>query len=161
MTQTRMSGREKQALAFLGVLADCFRRHGDVLKPRLQAGSPTAWRDWRCMQSIMERLITHIVPTMTDKDCVWLYRMMREGTVRVDLPGPAWRTDYTIISTDDLKLIVQAAMAEKCPMCLALPADVKKCKLRSTMLHLMPPMDVQPGDNVTDCEYAMVDWETI
>lgn len=158
MPQTRLDSREKSAIGLFYALHSTLLRQGEVLRPRLARQCGTAWRDWRLLTTLSGRISGVLVDSMTERDCLWLDRMLRESRVGVDIQGPVSRTEYVIVDARDLAAIVRMAAANECQMCLKCGRELRACPLRDMLLSIAPPPKIGDG---SVCEYAHVNWDEV
>ncbi len=158
MPQEKLTGKEKQAVAMCMAVHSEIHKSSDILEKRLKAQGGNAWRDWRCVMTMLDRLSGIIVDSMTDADCLWLQRLIDHAKVGIDLPGPLKKKDYVIIDAKVLSRIVGLAAREECTLCTREGKQIKRCMLRDALLSVCPPPDGETGGW---CEYAEADWDDI
>lgn len=158
MPQAKLTGKEKQAVAMCMAIHSEMHKESGILEKRLKAQGGNAWRDWRCVMTMLDRLSGIIVDSMTDTDCLWLQRLLGHAKVGIDLPGPLKKKDYVIIDAKVLSHIVSLAAREECTLCTRQGKQIKRCELRDALLTVCPPPD---GESDGWCEYAEADWDDI
>ncbi|MDL2317676.1 hypothetical protein LJC74_01090 [Eubacteriales bacterium OttesenSCG-928-A19] len=135
------NGREVSVILNMALLDGNLRHGGDALKKRLQS-IPHGWRNYRLASSIIDKLVVQIYETMTGKQLQSLQRTIKtsESVIRPKQisKGPGWLT----ITDEDAERLVNTAMANECAICLKSGADIKKCKLRRSLLNVAPPDDL-------------------
>lgn len=159
MPQKKLTGREKQAVAIFCALHSTLHKQDAVLEQRLKDEGKYAWRDWRLMMKLADKISDVIVSSMVDKDCLWLDRLLREAKVGIDMNGPLQKPGYAVVDAKDLAWICKLAARQECTLCLRTGKEVKACPLRASLIYAAPPPDGESPLGL--CEYAEVNWDEV
>lgn len=145
------SGRERAIIEYLAALDAQLIAHQDTLRERLKL-IPNGWRQWRLLTVTVNNLLVAIYDTLPAKTLLHMQRLCTHGEVLVRLK-PASRTPEQVVSSeDDLREIINAAMAAECAVCLKDERQIKGCKLRRALMNIVPPDEFAPHG----CEYRNV-----
>lgn len=135
------NGHELHIIEYLMALDAQLNGHQDALRERLKL-VPNGWRQWRLITTATRNLLQAVYDTLPDKTLLYIDRLRAQGEVVVRF-RPASRTHETVLaSQDDLREIINAAMAGECAVCLRDEDAAKRCKLRRAMMDIVPPDDV-------------------
>lgn len=145
------SGRERAIIEYLSALDAQLIAHQDVLRERLKL-IPNGWRQWRLMTATANNLLTAIYDTLPTKTLLYMQRLCTYGEVLVRLKPAARTPEQIVASEDDLREIINAAMAAECAVCLKDDRQAKGCKLRRALMNIVPPETF----SVQGCEYRDV-----
>ena len=145
------SGRERAIIEYLAALAAQLIAHQDTLRERLKL-IPNGWRQWRRMTTTVNNLLVAVYDTLPPKTLLYMQRPCTHGEVLVRLK-PASRTpEQVVASEDDLREVINAAMAAECAVCLKDERQIKGCRLRRALMNIVPPDEFAPRG----CEYRNV-----
>ena len=124
------------------------------LEHRLRA-VPDAWRQYRIAMSAVDKVVRALRVTLPDKVFVHLEQLADRGEI-VIRPKPIGKQmdDVQIIGTDDLKLLINAAVGAECGMCMKDAKEQRKCKLRKTLMCVCPPVKLDRESSL--CPYVDV-----
>ena len=124
------------------------------LEQRLRA-VPDAWRQYRIAMTAVDKVVRAIRTTLPDKTFAHL-ELLADRDEIVIRPKPIGKhlDDVQIISTDNLKLLINAAMAAECAVCLKDAKEQRKCKMRKMFMCVCPPVEIDRNSNL--CPYVKV-----
>ena len=115
----------------------------EILKPRLEK-IPNGWRDFRLAVTRTKKVLDAVYDTLPEKTLRHMDRLCRCGEV-VIRPKPLIRipeNDVQIVTNDDLKLLINAAISAECAMCVKDGVGQKKCALRKALETIAPAEEV-------------------
>ena len=132
------NAREVHVIEFLAGLDAQLVQGQDFLRERLKL-IPNGWRDFRLAAKSTERVLDAVYNTLPNKTLVHMQNLAKYGQI-VIRPKPTVRMhdDMQIVCADDLKLLINAAIASECLMCVKDAREQKKCKLRKTLMNIAP-----------------------
>ena len=86
-----------------------------------------------------EKLLDSVYSTLPNKKRLHMQRLCEVGEIIIR-PKPAVKLhdDVQIVGSDDLKLLINAAIASECLMCVKDAREQKKCKLRKVLANIAP-----------------------
>lgn len=145
------SGREMKAIEMLAALDSRLVQAGDAMRPRLKR-IPNGWRQWRLITSSVERLLLQIYDTLPRKNLMYMHNLCQNGEVVIRFVPVTRAPEWMMILDEDLKLLLNAAMASECAVCLRDGPEVRRCPLRGALQRLAPAHD----ECATGCEYRNV-----
>ncbi len=135
------NGREMQIIEYLAALDAQLTGHQDALRKRLKL-VPNGWRQWRLMTVTTGALLSSLYDTLPLKSLKHMENLCRNGEVLVRIKPIARQPGQIVADEDDLREIINAAMASECALCLRGEKEVKSCKLRRAMMEIIPPEDI-------------------
>ena len=132
------NAREIHTIEFLAGLDAQLVEGQENLRERLRR-IPNGWRDFRLAVKSTERVLDAVYSTLPTKTLVHMQRLCEVGEIIIR-PKPAVKLhdDVQIVGSDDLKLLINAAIASECLMCVKDAREQKKCKLRKTLMNIAP-----------------------
>ena len=132
------NAREIHTIEFLAGLDARLVGGQEVLKERLKT-IPNGWRDYRMLLTRTEKLLDSVYSTLPNKTRLHMQRLCEVGEIIIR-PKPAVKLhdDVQIVGSDDLKLLINAAIASECLMCVKDAREQKKCKLRKVLANIAP-----------------------
>lgn len=100
---------------------------------------PNGWRDFRMVQSVMEKLIGKLYETLPDKTMRHIIHLANHGQI-VIRPRPAipLKEKTQFMTDEDLTMLVNTVIENQCAMCVNDAQAQKKCKLRKTLENVAP-----------------------
>lgn len=133
------NGREVRVIEFLAGLDAQLINGQTVLADRLKK-IPSAWRNFRLAATMTEKVLDELYKTLPPKTLLHMQRIRQFGEVIIR-PRPACKLpdDVQIVDKDDLKHLINVAMAAECAVCLKDTRQQKKCKLRRTLETVAQP----------------------
>ena len=147
------NSKESQYLVEQLILANSFISRAKALEERAKAAGPTVWRDIRCAAALVEKSTEALMKTVPASKLEWFAKTLREGHIRVDMPGPVRRDGYVVISDRDAAALTEAAMRTECAMCTRTGSDVRSCPIRRALLVCAAPDIVEDEGMLSGCEY--------
>ena len=132
------NGREIHIIEFLAGLYAQVKQGEEILKDRIQK-IPGAWRDYRLTSSKLEKVLGGVYATLPTKTLRHTDRLCQCGEVIIR-PKPMIKMpdDVQIVGNDDLKQLINTAIASECAMCLKDAREQKKCPLRKALENIAP-----------------------
>lgn len=132
------NAREIHTIEFLAGLDAQLVEGQENLRDRLRL-IPNGWRDFRLAVKSTERVLDAVYSTLPNKTLVHMQKLAQHGQI-VIRPKPTVKLhdDVQIVCADDLKLLINAAIASECLMCVKDAREQKKCKLRKTLMNIAP-----------------------
>lgn len=146
-----MDGREMRAIEYLAVMDSKITSTGDALRERLK-NVPHGWRQWRLMATTANRLLSQLYDTMTQKNLQRMHQLVTHGEIVVRMKQAVNVPEHTLISEEDLREVVNAALDGTCTLCVKDGKEIQRCPLRRAMYNIAPPMEEGPYT----CGYADV-----
>lgn len=146
-----MNGEEMRAVEYLTAMNSKMNQAGDCMRDRLRS-VPNGWRQWRLLAVTLDRLLLAIYDSMTTKNLRHLENICDHGEIIIRLRPAVRVPEHTLVSEDDLRTLVNAAMASECAICLKQGREIDRCSLRTAMLNICPPYE----DPKTSCGYQIV-----
>lgn len=124
------------------------------LEHRLRA-VPDAWRQYRIAMSAVDKVVRALRVTLPDKVFIHLEQLADRGEI-VIRPKPIGKQldDVQIIGTDNLKLLINAAIGSECAMCLKDAKQQRKCEMRKALMCVAPPVEIDRSSSL--CPYVKV-----
>lgn len=137
------NAREVHNIEFLAGLDAQLVSGQKILENRLKK-IPGTWRDFRLAVTTTERVLDAVYETLPTKTLLHMQRIRQCGEVIIR-PRPAIKMpdDVQIVNKDDLKLLINTAIAAECAVCLKDKRGQKKCKLRSAMQTIAQPQELK------------------
>lgn len=137
------NAREVHNIEFLAGLDVQLTDGCEILKDRLSV-IPNGWRNFRLAQATVSRLMEKIYETLPDKTLKHMARLCSCGEIVIRPKSVIKRPDDAqIVLNDDLRTVVNHAMAAECAMCLKDPREQKKCKLRAALENIAPVAELK------------------
>lgn len=137
------SAREVHALEFLAGLDAQMTTGEKHLEERLRKTG--AWQAYRSARALMEKALDRVYDTVPAKTLRHMVNLSLNGEVVVRAKNPINTTDLQMVNVNDLTLICNELLTDKCRYCLKDPAEQKGCKLRKTFMRVIPPNEVEDG----------------
>lgn len=147
------NSRESQFLVEQLILENSCVSRLNAIEDRAKAAGKTVWRDLRAAAAMNHKATEALLKTVPASKLEWLVRTMREGHIRVDMPGPVRREGYVILSDTHAAALAEAAMRNECAMCTRTGSDVKKCLIRQALLVAAAPENIREEGILSGCEY--------
>lgn len=136
------NAREIHIIEFIAGLDVQLTDGCEILKDRLSL-IPNGWRNFRLAQATVSRLMERIYETLPDKTLRHMARLCANGEVVIRPKAVIPRLDDAqIILNEDLRELVNHAMAAECAMCLKEPREQKKCRLRQALENIAPTAEI-------------------
>ncbi len=147
------NGREIRVIEYLAGLDKRLIDGEQLLEARLKS-IPNAWRDFRLARTKVEKVLDGIYDTLPEKTMVHMARLSAFGETIIR-PKPAIKMldDVLILMKDDVKYLINVAIAAECAVCLKDKREQKKCKLRGALSTVAYPAVVK-NDGL--CPYTHV-----
>ena len=84
-------------------------------------------------------MLDAVYSTLPNKTLVHMQKLAQHGQI-VIRPKPTVKLhdDMQIVCADDLKMIINTAIASECLMCVKDAREQKKCKLRRVLANIAP-----------------------
>lgn len=132
------NARKLHNIEFLAGLDAQLIQGQKILEPRLRQ-IPGAWRNFRLAVSCVEKVIEGVYDTLPTRTLQRMDKLARFGQIIIR-PKPLIKMpdDVQIVQTDDLKLLINAAIAAECAVCLKDAKAQKKCMLRRALENIAP-----------------------
>ena len=147
------NAREIQAIEYLAAIDCQLIASQKQLENRLKQ-IPNGWRDYRLATTRIERVLDAVYETLPEKTLKHLYRLSTNGEVVIRPKSITKRPDdVQIVGTDDLKMLINVAMASECAVCMKDIREQKRCKLRKALECIAPAKEL-PANGL--CAYAEV-----
>ena len=146
-----MNGEELRVVEYLTAMNSKMIRAGDCMRDRLRS-VPNGWRQWRLLAVTVDNLLVAIYNTMTPKNLRHLENICDHGEIIIRLRPAVRIPEHTLVNEDDLRTVVNTAMAAECPICFKQGKEIDKCPLRQAMLNICPPYE----DPKMSCGYQIV-----
>lgn len=136
------NAREIHNIEFLAGLDAQLIQGQEILKPRLEK-IPNGWRNFRLAVTTTEKVLDAVYATLPPRTLLHMQRLCRLGQVIIR-PKPAIKMpdDVQIVLTEDLRLLINAAIAAECAVCLKDARAQKKCQLRRALENIAPTAEV-------------------
>lgn len=138
MERTKPNARELSAIEYIAALDAQLMGNENALRARL-ATIPHGWRDWRLITTQTGRLLEKIYDTLPTKTLRRMEGLCRHGEVIVRIRPPCPTSEHALVSEDDLRQIINSAMAAECAICLKDGREIDACALRKALEHIAPP----------------------
>lgn len=146
-----MNGREMRVIEYLAAMDSKIVESGDAMRDRLR-DIPNGWRQWRLMASTLSRLLIQLYDSMTVKNLRHIQNICAHGEVLIRMVPVSRVPENVLVSEDDLRMLVNAAMSAECAICLKQGKEIDRCPLRNALLSIAPPYEDPP----TSCGYRDV-----
>lgn len=145
------NGRERVIIEYLAALDAQLIAHQDTLRDRLKM-IPNGWRQWRLMTVTVNNLLVAVYDTLPIKTLQHMQRLYMYGEVAVRIKPAIRIPEQIMVNEDDLREIINKAMAAECAICLKDDRQAKGCKLRQAFVNIVPP----EAFTLHGCEYRDV-----
>ena len=147
------NAREIHNIEFLAGLDAQLYQGQEILKSRLQQ-IPNGWRNFRLALSLVEKLIDAVYHTLPDKTMRHMRRLADCGQIIIR-PKPAIKLpdDVQIVQTEDLRMLINSAIAAECAICVKTLQEQKGCPLRKCLANIAPTEAIRPDGS---CNYIDV-----
>lgn len=146
-----MNGEEMRVIEYLTAMNSKMIQAGDCMRGRLSS-VPNGWRQWRLMAVTLDHLLTALYDSMTPRNLRHLENISDHGEIIIRLRPAVRVPEHTLVNEDDLRTLVNAAMASECSICLRQGREIDRCPLRAALMNICPPYE----DPNTSCGYQMV-----
>ena len=150
-----LNGREMQAIEYLAALDSQMVKHSETMRQRLKQ-VPNGWRQWRLLTAIAGKLLEQLYDTLPMKNLKHMQNICSYGEMFIRMRPISRVPEYTLVSEDDIRQLVNAAMAAECAICLRDAKEVARCPLRKCLMNIVPPEDVP----AVGCGYRNVTLES-
>lgn len=144
--------RELNLCMILYALDANLQENGHVLKNRF-AGIKRGKSHWGMFRWLARKIIEELVDTMDDNDRRKMMVLKSHGSLSVkaftDIKKDQWDI---VVSADDFNWLASYAIDANCATCMREGKEIKKCKLRQTMIHCVPPKET----SMIGCEYQNI-----
>lgn len=147
------NSRESQYLVEQLILVNSCNSRLKALEDRAKAAGKNVWRDLRAAAALTNKSAEALMKTVPEEKLRWIARTMKEGHIRVDMPGPVRREGYVILSDTHAAALAEAAMRNECAMCTRTGGDVSKCLIRQALLVAAAPENIRDDGVLSGCEY--------
>ena len=140
--QMDANAREIHIIEFLAGLDAQLIQGQEILKDRL-ALIPDGWRNFRLAVTTTQKILDAVYATLPTRVLRHMERLCECGQV-VIRPRPMIKMpdDVQIILAEDLRMLINTAIASECAVCLKDRAGQKGCKLRKTLANIAPTAEV-------------------
>ena len=152
-----LNRREKEALEMIIVCSNEMYKHGDVLKARLKSAHPRGYNWFRIALGLLNKVLDLIYATIPKRQLEHLYEMCKIGEVRLVTSASVITAPYIPIKARDVNVLCDAAVNNKCALCIQNGLEARSCELRKTLMTFCPPTDLP---KYGDCPYQGVRWTT-
>lgn len=138
MEPTKPNARELSVIEYLAALDVQLCGRQDVLRERL-ARIPNGWRDYRLIVMQTSRLLEKIYSTLPIKTLKRMEGICRNGEIVIRLRPPCSIPDHVLVNEDDMRRLINCAMAAECAICLRDGREIDTCPLRKVLESIVPP----------------------
>ena len=101
------NSRESQYLVEQLILENSCISRAKALEDRARAAGKNVWRDLRAAAALTDKVTEALLKTVPADKLQWLARTMKEGHIRVDMPGPVRREGYVVVSDRDAAALTE------------------------------------------------------
>lgn len=108
------------------------------MESRLRA-IPNAWRDWRLLVAVTNRLMDGIMDSIPTKQLKRIAHIFEHGEVIVRERTFVRTPQLITMPLDDLAFITETAIKTQCRHCLRSGKEVRRCKLYKALIGAAPP----------------------
>lgn len=140
MIMKPLNGRELREIEFMLALDARVAEGGDCLKTRLK-GIKNGWRDYRLMAVLTRKVLAGIYDTLPNKTLQHLDKMRKDGEALIRFKPASRAPEWAVIRDDELKTLINLAMASECALCMKEGKQIDRCRLRRTLMDICPPTD--------------------
>ena len=136
------NAREIHVIEFLaGLDAQLIKGQG-ILKDRL-ALIPDGWRKFRLAVSTTEKVLDSVYETLPTRTLKHMDRLCQYGEIIIR-PKPMIKMpdDVQIVTSEDLRMLINKVIAAECAVCLKNQSEQKGCKLRKALQNVAPTAEV-------------------
>lgn len=139
---TRMDARELKALQLVWSLLGAMEHSsGQALEKRLRRAK--AWNAWRLAAVWLKRALQLMVgKTVTLDQQLLCEHVLKHGTIDITIRASQDK-DICAVPAAALEDVVNAAMSAQCAICLKEDRDVRRCRLRRSLLKVAPPQTME------------------
>ena len=146
------SSREIRAIEFLAELDKILADSGESLESRLRS-VPDLYRQYRIAQAAMTKVINGLYDSLPRKTLLKMQRTCETSELVVRPRSILSKfSDTKVVLSEDMDILVNAAMSSRCAFCIESGEKVKQCKLRKALIDITPPEKL--GDDKSLCEYT-------
>lgn len=143
---------ELRAIEYVAGFDQQLKFSEDHIRNRLKT-TPDGWRQYRLARVSIENALEQVYDTLEPEILLHLLKMQDVGEV-VIRPRPIIpQKDIQFVDSNDLRVLINATMASTCAICVKYGKDIKKCKLRKTLVQICPPEEI-PKNGA--CPYSEV-----
>ena len=147
------NSKEMRTIEYVAGLDARLSLNGKYLEKRLKT-VPDLWRQWRIAQVATEKVLDGLYDTLEPKAMHRIRRLCDQGEVYFRFDNILNKTtDTQLILTEDLKVLINAAMSSSCAMCMKEGREIKRCELRKALMNISPP-NILGGSS--RCDFADV-----
>lgn len=149
------TSRETRSIEMIAVLDARLANDRPYLEDRLRS-VPDLYRQWRIAETAVCKIVDGLYDTLPTKTLMRIRKIFNNGEVIVRPKGGLTKdSDTAIVLAEDLKMLADTARKSECAMCLKEGKDIKRCKLRESLMRVSPPIQVF-DENSSLCEYATI-----
>lgn len=148
-----MNSREIHCMGFLAGLDSQLHDHEKDMEARLK-NIPNAWRNYRLGMKMVEKVVDALYDTMPDSVKRRMTLLCENGEVVIrPRPVATSRAYVQIVANEDVKVIVNRAIAGDCAICMKRGGEARTCALRRSLLNISPPDTIKKDGS---CPYQQV-----
>lgn len=149
------TSRETRSIEMIAVLDARLGNDRPYLEKRLRS-VPDLYRQWRIAETAVCKIVDGIYDTLPEKTLMRIRKIFNNGEVIVRPKGGLTKdNDTAIVLAEDLRLLAETARKSECAICMKSGKDIKRCKLRESLMRVSPPKEVL-DENSSLCEYATI-----
>lgn len=146
---TRQEVHTIELIAALDTRLEKDRKH---ITDRLKS-VPDLYRQWRIAETAVDKVITGLYKTLPIKTLSRMRTLYINSEIVVRPKNGVYRdVDTTVVLVKDLNHLAELAKCTECDICIRTGRDVRKCKLRETLIRVDPKDHFE--ENPITCEYA-------
>lgn len=142
MELKRINAKDREALINLCAV-ECLMRYDAEQFKLLSKRVPNAWRDYRMVQTTLDRLSGKLLATVPPEQLATILKHTEKAIIKVAIKGINDQPeDNWVISRNDLTLLINGAIHGQCLMCTNTTGQ--GCRLRQIIEE--SPIDVTGFD---------------
>lgn len=137
---SKMNGEEIRMTVLLRIMWGAMHgRAAAVLEKRLRS-TPRGWTQFRQAAGLLSAVFCGLEKTIGDRQLAQINNTILNGEVCVKLRrAGVYDDDMTVVRSDQLAVVVGAAMRAECMLCVKDHGDIRRCRLRRAIDELCPP----------------------
>lgn len=129
------TGREMAGIQFVLLAVDKLDQHADSLIARLH-DVPNGERRLRTCVTMLGNLLGDLYDTLPQHQLHSIDAMMRHCEVVIRPRHVGKMPGATVVPTESIERLCDLAMRHECGLCVKTDAEVRRCKLRRTLMGL-------------------------
>lgn len=151
------TSRETKSIELIAALDARLTNDRKYLEDRLRM-VPDLYRQWRIAETAAAKVVDGLYDTLPPKTMMRMRRLYESGEIVIRPRGGMNKdSDSTVALKEDISRLARTVCESECAMCIKTGRDIKKCKLRETLLRVSPPPEVFT-DDTSLCEYTTI-WD--